>query len=206
MIASTSYQFGDFEEKSNVNINPFIFGAVILVSSFYIQASTELPIISAENNLNSIYSLNLTKINDEKIKKIDVHNNQKIGPESYSTLNLTEHDTIVLSKGAEVEVLNMEELRKLQESFNISSERNHELQLKVTEQLATLNTETGYMKSELEKLNNNQDALPTLIRDEFKKIQFEKSESNKINWFAPLITGIVIGAILLIGQYFLGMV
>lgn len=98
----------------------------------------------------------------------------------------------------------MEELRRLQESFDSFSEKNHETQLKMTEQLAILTTRMESVCNELSRLNKHQQELPKNIQTEINNNKAKKNEKYKSVWVAPIVTVItvaIVGALIL---YFMG--
>lgn len=203
MIASNSYTFRSSEknniEKTKLNIGPLIFGAVALVSNFYFGNNVDSTLLSNEVNTNSIYSV---KLNNENTAEKENISNQTINSDGVFTLNLTKDAIIKSDTIEEMEGVDVEELRKLQDSFERFSTQNHEQQLKVTELLATLTAEMKSVNSELTRLNKSNEELPDVIKREINNINVEKSKNKQSTWIAPLVVGIIV----LVGQYLLGMI
>lgn len=205
---TNSYTFTFSEEKDEkifkFNIGPLVFGTIALVSHFYFNSNIDQTIAQLKASPHSIQSFNLIKPKEEQIV-YPLHKNQLDDSDNLYTINFSNNDIIKSDTNDESEVLNMEELSKFQEKFDVFSDKNHEMQLKMTETLAILNTEMASIKNELSRMNKTQEALPSTIRDELVKIKSEKSDSVKTNWLAPTITGIVIGIVLLIGEFLLNL-
>lgn len=207
MTATNSYSFTREEETTaeeiKFNFTPLIFGAVTLISTLSISAIQDTINISKEYTVNSISSIDLTK--DSKDSLIPIHNNQLKGSGMSNSTTVPINDILNKEDSDTEEVLDVEELKRLQESFDSFSTRNHEVQLKMTEQLAILTTQMESVSNELSRLNKQQEELPKNIQTEIKKNQAEKTENNRSIWIAPTITGLVIGFVLLIGEYVLSM-
>lgn len=191
---SNSLFFND-EKQIKVNDslkNGFIISAIGLGSFFAFSNTEQISKIDTQLTLNTISSIHIS--NEENYYSIPI-------------ISKHQDNTVIIdmNEKEESEGLNVEELRKLQESFDRFSIQNHEQQLKVTELLSTLNTEMSSVKNELLRLNKAQDELPSTIQKEIKSLSFDRLDDNKKVWIAPIIVGVVVGLILLAGQYFLGL-
>lgn len=207
MITANSYIFSNTEEnhdeKNKFNMGPIIFGAVALVSHFYVGSSIETPIVSLDVSANSIQYFNITT-HDEETSNYSLHNNQSDDLDSSAALNFKNDDILNIDADNEMEVLDVEELRRLQQSFDSFSDKNHETQLEMTKTLATLTNQMESVNKELARLNKTQENLPENIKNELAKIQVEKSDNNKNVWIAPIITGITVAVVGSLIIYFMG--
>lgn len=192
------------DNEKKINIGPLVFGAVSLVSTFYFGSPANQINLPFKFSINSIQSYNLTKSQEEP-ENYSLQKNSIDENESSTTLHFNNDGIIKLEIADELGDLDMEELRRIQDKLDKFADTNHELQIKMTENIATLSSEMKSVKEELSRLNKTQESLPKTIRDEIAKIKIEKSNTLKNVWLAPLITGLVIGLVLLFGEFFLGL-
>jgi len=205
-MTTTNYPFENNEEDKSednkFNIGPLIFGAVVLVSNIGFGSNVNTPIVPIESTLNSVQSYDLTSPSD-KNENFPLHNEHD--RKALQTLDLTKKDIFETETDEEAEVLNMDELQRLQENFDSFSKQNHDNQLEMTKELTRLTTQIESLSNELSRLNKTNEELPSIIKKEFKNLQMEKLENNKSVWIAPTITGLIIGIVLLFGEYFLNL-
>lgn len=208
MIATNSYSFQNDDkdsDKREFNFTPLIYGTVILISTLNINNVQSSFNIEEEKTVNSIRSLDLTK--EQKATTLPLHNNQLKKSDSLNSVNLTNDDIMSIEEEIE-EVLDVEELNRLNNKFDIFSEKFHDSQIENTEKLTTLTTKMDSVQNELSRLNETQQRLPERIRDELSKLQSEKKDNNKNIWIAPLVTGItsgiVVGIVVAVALYYMG--
>lgn len=210
MTATNSYSFARDEETTaeeiKFNFTPLIFGAMTLISTLSISAIQDTINISKEYTVNSISSIDLTK--DSKDSLIPIHNNQLKGSGMSNSTTVPINDILNKEDSDTEEVLDVEELNRLNNKFDIFSEKFHDSQIENTKKLTTLTTKMDSVQNELSRLNETQQKLPERIRDELSKLQSEKKDNNKNIWIAPLVTGItsgiVVGIVVAVVLYYMG--
>lgn len=178
------------------------FGFLALTSSIKLLVTQDIP-FNDRNSNNIISNVNL----DYFISKHEGNDIEFQGVKTFSNLSSTDGVTIEKKKVnndyLEMEDYDMEEIRRLGDKIEQLSSQIHSNQLDNVTAVSELTSEIKILTHKIEDVSMHIEKLPETVKEEIKKIDFDKKNDTKKTWIAPIVIGLVLlGAQIIISIYF----